>query len=191
MKLKSIYLFIVTLIASTIIFPNLITPIRSNVPVTSGDYFDVQLSLETQSPWTKSIPIAVKFRSNITADKVEISWDSPDGVEVARTHPQFISVKEGEVYTYRAKIKPDRPGTYTIAGNIVNWEVDTNYSSSANITLTIDDNLVVQPNTPGYSGAAMLRSVIIVLLVLGSLFGLYVLAKLSFKKLIEWLKPPE
>jgi hypothetical protein len=160
-------------------------------PITSGDYFDVELGLETQSPWTKSVPVVVRFKSNITANKVEISWDTPNGVRVVKSHPQFVSVKEGEVYSYRAKIVPTAPGTYTIAGNITAWFSDTNYSSSGSISTTFDSDLVTVPETAGYSSASIIRGVILLLFSLGAIAGLYFLSKLAINKLLAWLKPPE
>ncbi len=160
-------------------------------PVVTGDYFDVDVKIGTQSPWTKSVPLYVTFRSNITAKRVEISWDAPDGVEIKRRHPQFISVQKGEEYSFRAVAKPSTSGTFNISGNIIDWEVDTNYASSDSVTVTFDKDLVTVPETPGYSGAVIVRGLIILLMVLAGLAGLYFAGKIGLKKLLQWLQPPE
>ncbi|MBI2356859.1 hypothetical protein HYV12_02295 [Candidatus Dojkabacteria bacterium] len=182
---------LISLFILFILFSSATPPLYAQDPVTTGDYFDVELSTETQSAWSKSVPIIIKFRSNITAKKVEISWDTPKGVEVRERHPQFISVTKGEVYTYKASLKPSAQGTYTISGNITNWEVDTNYTSSDELTLSFDEELVTIPETPGYSGAVLVKGAIVVLLWLGGFTGLFFLGKYAFKRLTEWLKPPE
>ncbi|KKR06072.1 MAG: hypothetical protein UT34_C0001G0112 [candidate division WS6 bacterium GW2011_GWF2_39_15] len=186
--MKKLFLFLTLLLTWTFLIHS---PVYAEVPETTGDYFNVELSLGTQSPWTKSVPINVKFRSNITADKVEISWDAPEGIEIIERHPQFIPVEKGEVYSYTAYAKPSTSGTYNISGNITDWEFKTNYTSSASITLTFDEDKTTVPQTAGYSGAVIIKSLILLLLALGGLFGLYLLARNFVKKLKKWLEPPE
>ncbi len=186
---KLIKLAFVLILSVLIITPN--TLFAEEKPVISGDYFDIEMSLGTQSPWTKAVPINIKFRSNVTAKRVEISWDVPDGLKLKKRHPQFISTKKGDTYAYKAYVTPSIDGTYNIAGNIIDWEVDTNYTSSDSITVRFDEDLVTDPQTPGYSGAVLTRGLIIALFYAGLLAGLYFALKFAYKKLLVWLTPPE
>jgi hypothetical protein len=159
--------------------------------VTSSEFFSIELFAGTQSPWSKRVPVTIKFRSNRDAEKTEISWDAPTGVQVIEKHPQFISVTKGEVYTYSALIAPQTSGTYNIAVNVTAWEVNTNYTSSSNITLKFDDALVADEDDPGYKTASLIKTISLgllgIIVVVIAAFGV----KLGFEKLREWLKPPE
>ena len=132
---------------------------------TSG-LFTVELMSDTQSAWNKSVPLIIRFRSNIDADRVEISWDAPTGVKINRSHPQFISVKKGEVYSYRANLLPQTAGLYNIAGNVTVWQHNTNYTTSSSINIRFDDQLMVSPQSAGYAGAVIVKYIIIFFLIL-------------------------
>lgn len=154
------------------------------------DPFDVELHVETQSVWTGNVPLLVKFRSNVDAPRTEISWDSPTGLRITPNHPRFVNAVKGEVYTYRATLRPESSGTYNIAVNVTAWQVQTNYTSSASKILSIDDSLKVTPQSPEYATSQLVRSIVIGLLSLGILGGLVYLGRIGFERAKEWLKPP-
>ncbi len=153
--------------------------------------FEVELQIGTQSPWDNSIPIYIKFRSTVDADNVQISWDVPSGLTYVMNHPQFVSVKKDKVYTYKMTLHPQVAGDYNIAGNVTLWQFNTNYTSSGSIGVKIGSNLLVDPLTPGYTGAVILRYVILFLLVVLGGIGVYFGSKKALELLKEWLKPPE
>lgn len=157
----------------------------------TSDLFTVELIADTQSPWTKSVPLIIKFRSNIDANRVEISWDAPAGVKITRSHPQFISVKKDQVYVYKAKLKPETSGLYNIAGNVTIWEHNTNYTTSSSINIRFDQDLMVSPQSAGYTGALIIKYITIFIIILIASTVIILGIKYLFKYLKEWLKPPE
>ncbi len=165
--------------------------VQEDTLVDTSSLFNVELSTDTQSAWDKSVPLVIKFRSNIDADKVEISWDSPSGTKITRKHPQFISVKKGEVYTYRASLKPEIAGLYNVAGNVTVWQYNTNYTTSASINIRFGEDLLTIPQSAGYTGAVIMKYLVyLLLLAIGVGLG-YFGFKYLLKYLKVWLKPPE
>jgi hypothetical protein len=188
MKLQRLFL---TLLFSAFVLVSFTGKAGSVDTVTSSEFFTIELFTDTQSPWTKNIPITLKFRANRDSEKTGITWDSPTGVRIIEKHPQFVSVTKGEVYTYSAVATPESPGTYNIAVNVTAWEVKTNYTSSSNITLKFDENLVRDPAGPDYGTAELIKNIILVLLGIVVLGAATYGVKLGFGRLKEWLKPPE
>jgi hypothetical protein len=182
---------LVTLIFSAFVMMSFTDKAGSVDTVTSSEFFTIELFTDTQSPWTRNVPITLKFRANRDSEKTGITWDSPAGVRIVEKHPQFVSVTKGEVYTYNAVASPETAGTYNIAVNVTAWEVKTNYTSSTNITLKFDENLVRDPAGPDYGTAVLIRNVVLALVAIVVLGAAAYGAKLGFGRLKEWLKPPE
>lgn len=188
--MKSLRFFILFVFSFFILLkiPTLAQTVKT---VTSSEFFSIELSSGTQSPWTQKVPITIKFRANRNAEKTEISWDAPSGVRINEQHPQFVSVEDGQVYTYTAVVTPERSGTYNIAANVTAWELNTNYTSSSNISLKFDDHLLQDPPAEGYSMAVLIKNVVLVLFAAVGLAGAFYALKLAFNRLKEWLRPPE
>ncbi|HVX92774.1 MAG TPA: hypothetical protein VHA74_01535, partial [Candidatus Dojkabacteria bacterium] len=166
------------------------TDTTSTAETTSGGItdtsklFEVELQIGTQSAWTKSIPIYIKFRSTVDADNVQISWDVPAGLKYTMNHPQFVSVKKDQVYTYKMTVQPQTAGDYNIGGNVTLWQFNTNYTSAGSVEVKIGEDLLTQPLTSGYTGAVILKYIIIFLLIVLGGIGTY----FGGKKVLEILK---
>jgi uncharacterized membrane-anchored protein len=178
------------LIALTILFLS-VSIISAQEPERTSDLVDMEVEVGTQSPFTKAIPVTVRFRSTVNADKVEISWSAPSTLKISEKHPQFISVQEGEVYTARALFKPTKAGSYEIASNLTVWEFNTNYTFTESVDVTFGDDLVTSPVSVGYSGALIVYYLVITLIVILGSVSAYFGAKYLYKQLREWLRPPE
>lgn len=158
--------------------------------IRTSDLFDVEIEVGTQSPWTKRVPVTIRFRATIDADEVGISWDAPVSLDVQEKHDAFISVVKGEVYTATANILSDRAGAYDIAGNVTAWQYNTNYTSSASTSLTFDEDGITVPQTLGYTGAIAVKYAALGLLTIIGAVLLVFGGKVGFKKLKIWLTPP-
>jgi len=155
------------------------------------NYFTIESSIGTQSPWTKSIPIHIKFRPHISADKVQIVWDAPDGVIIKKRHPDFYITDKDEVYEAKAIVVPKISGSYNIGVNIVAWKYNTNYTSSDSVSIRFGDNYVAEPETEGYRTAVAIRYVVILLISIGLIFLMVYGFKYGIKLLKKWLQPPD
>ena len=122
--------------------------------------------------------------------KTEILWSYPATLDVKPKHNRFIKMKEGEVYSVKAVVKPKNKGTYNISVSVISWQHDTNYTNSVGDSLTFDRNLVLQPISSEYMLTNILM-VIGIIIILG--IGIFLLMKFSKKgaeKAKKWLTPP-
>lgn len=154
--------------------------------------FQLELIVETQSPWTKSLPIIVKVRPNIDTTRTNITWDAPLGLEIVdKEAGTYTAIAKGEVYTRKVWIKPIQPGTYTISATATDWGYGENVATASSRIITFGDNFVTVPQTADYTTAIAIKYAIILLGSIVGGAGLFVGAKAGLSKLAIWLKPPE
>ena len=157
----------------------------------TSEPFSIETQVGTQSPWNKSVPVTVKFKSNIDSEKTEISWDLPAAIKVSGSYTNYSTLKKGQVATFTANIIPVQSGTYDIVVNLTAWNNDTNYTSSNKFNVTFNDSLELTPITDSYRTAQSVKFIVIAVLIIIGLIGLFFLGKIGLKKLKIWLKPPE
>lgn len=201
MKKTLITLFTILLLSqySLQIFAQEVAPIEMEVvednpeviETTSSEYFDIEIEVGTQSPWSNKVPLTIKFRSTVDSDKTEITWDTPAGLEVKANHKQFVSVVKDQVYSYTANVDPQQAGSYEIGVNVTAWQYNTNYTSSNITSLTFDKDLVTLPQTIGYGSAVVFKYISVALMVIVAIIGLIFGSKIGVSKLKSWLKPPD
>lgn len=151
----------------------------------------VEVTLLEQSALNKSVPIEVKFRTNFDTDNAEIVWDYPSQIELVTRHERFVEAKANETYVYRAIIRPQSEGTFSITANIVAWQYNTNYTGSASTSVTFTENLITDPISPSYTVMTIVKLLIIlVLLGIGGFFGVRALKKFK-TTFFKWFNPPE
>lgn len=157
----------------------------------SFEYFNVEVITKGQSAWNKNVPIYVKFIATIDSDKVQITWDTPYGIDIIPKHPKFVTVKAGKTYQYKAEIKPKIAGSYNIAANVVAWQNNNNYTSSGNTSVRFAETLLTDPISSSYQIGVVIKwlVVILVLVILGFLGYIYALK--SKKKFDKWFNLPD
>jgi len=152
--------------------------------------FEVNLSLGTQSLFSKKVPLIIKFKPTIDSDNTEITFDHSYGIEVDPSFDNYFSTDADNVYTYKAYISPKQAGNYDISVTVVSWGVGSNKSSTENISVSFNNSLVVTPMQSGF--ALNMIIVIIVALLLGVAFIFFLVRGLKYlmKKFKIWMKPP-
>ena len=166
------------------------TEIDSSTTKATNKYFDLILSEGIQSPVDKSITYKLTIIPHLTAEKTQILWDSSSTIKITPKHPEFVSVVDGEEYTYKAKIKPTVGGTYKINVSVIAWQYDTNYTNTVSNSLVLNNVLVSQPITPEYTILVVI-SILVILGVLGLvIWGGIEGSKLVLKRTKTWLTPP-
>ena len=166
------------------------TEIDENTTKATNKYFDLTLSEGVQSPLDKSLTYTLTIVPHISSSKTQINWDSSSTIKITPKHSEFVTVTEGETYTYKANAKPTASGTYKVSVSVIAWQYDTNYTNTVSNSLELSKGLVSQPVTPEYT----ILVVIEVLVVLGiasiAIWGGVELSRKALKRTKAWLTPP-
>ena len=170
-------------------------PIVNEIPekktVTSkNNYFELELIRGTQSALTKNIPYTLYITPKIDSQKTQILWEAPSTLLVKSSHKEFVNLNKDETYKFKINIDPQRAGTYEISASVISWQYDTNYTNSISSTVTLSENLVVQPVDSEYSVSIMLIVALVVILLAIGVFVLYKVSGKLIKRLKLWLTPP-
>ncbi|MDX9738994.1 MAG: hypothetical protein RBT33_01345 [Candidatus Dojkabacteria bacterium] len=155
-----------------------------------NNYFELELIRGTQSALTKNIPYTLYITPKIDSQKTQILWEVPSTILVKRSHKEFVSLNKDETYKFKINVDPQRAGTYDVSASVISWQYDTNYTNSVSSTVTLSDNLVVQPVDSEYSVSIMLMVALVVILAGIGVFLLYKASGKLIKKLKLWLTPP-
>jgi len=167
-----------------------ITEAVISIDQSSNSYFDLELTRGTQNPLNKSIPFTIKITPKIESSKTQIIWSTPSVFTIEKLHSEFVSLQKDTTYTYTAKLKPLKDGTYHISVNVVSWQFDSNKSASVGHNITINKSLTVQPIDTMY----IIYLLSFILLVIGGFTLIIYLViksvKVLTKKAKTWLTPP-
>ena len=163
---------------------------KEKTVTSKNSYFELELIRETQSPLTKNIPFTLYITPMIDSEKTQILWEVPSTLLAKSTHKEFVSLNKDEVYKFKVNIDPQRAGTYDVSASVISWQYDTNYTNSVSSTVTLSENLVVQPVDSEYSVSIMLMVALAVILLALGAFLLYKASGKLIKKLKLWLTPP-
>ncbi|MCD4756412.1 hypothetical protein K8R20_02245 [bacterium] len=180
------------LLVSLLILPSFLGNVyaQEDSLTTNTKYFDISLECTGQSAWDKSVTYVITVIPKIDSPKTQILWDTPTLVGITPKHEEFVDLYMGQTYSFKAILKPEREGSFTLSVNLIAWQHDTNYTNSVSDVVTFDSNLVVQPVDPGYTFGNIAKILILTLLGGLGLWGLVILLKKSSKALVKWLTPP-
>jgi hypothetical protein len=157
---------------------------------TTTKYFDIRLERSGQAAWNKAVTYLLYVTPKIDSERTQIIWEAPVAISITPKHKEFVDLYPGQTYTFKAKIKADKPGNYEISANLVAWEHDANYTNSVNDLVTFDSRLVTVPQNSTYT----LRVIGKYLIILGSIaLFIWILVLKGKKWLIQfkhWLTPP-
>lgn len=166
------------------------TEVDDNTNMATNKYFDLTLSEGVQSPLNKNITYTLTVIPHLTSSKVQIIWDSSSTIKINPKHEEFVSMTDGEEYTFKATIKPSAGGTYKINVSVIAWQYDTNYTNTVNNSLTLNSGLVSQPVTIEYIILVVIEILIIVATAALAIWGGIEISKKLLKKTKNWLTPP-
>lgn len=166
------------------------TEVDDNTNMATNKYFDLTLSEGVQSPLNKNITYTLTVIPHLTSSKVQIIWDSSSTIKINPKHEEFVSMTDGEEYTFKATIKPSAGGTYKINVSVIAWQYDTNYTNTVNNSLTLNSGLVSQPVTIEYIILVVIEILIIIATAALAIWGGIEISKKLLKKTKNWLTPP-
>ena len=149
-----------------------------------------EYSVGTQSVWNGKIPVTVKFRTTMNSDYVDVTWDTPYGVDVSSNKTKFLNVVANQTYVYTGYITPSKAGEYSLSFNVIAWQYNTNYTTSSAINLKISNKLLVDPLPANYTAMMVLKYAIFVIGGGLLVFALYIVIKKFSKIFVKWLRPP-
>lgn len=155
------------------------------------DPFQVRLTAGVQSAWTGRIPLTIEITPRINAQRTEVSWDAGFGVSIVDRFEDFFAIPQGQTVVKKAYIVPSSPGSYTVTVNVTDWGYGRNYSSSDSLIIALDDSLTVTPRPAAYSGAVLIKYIVIGVVSIGLLVAAVFLSKKFIRWMKVWLKPPE
>lgn len=155
-----------------------------------SDPFEITLSVGRQSAWTGRVPITITFVPKIDSTRTAIEWDAPPALNLEQDYENYFPATQGVAYSREVSIDPSSPGRFTITANIIDWGYGRNVSSSENITIVIDDDLLISPQDPNYMlfvGAKYLVYTVGLIILLAASA---VAVKITLRRLKVWLEPP-
>lgn len=152
-------------------------------------YFNVEYTVGRQSVWTGAIPIDIYIEPLSNFRRVEVSFDHSSMVDMSYSGPQFFPVEAGETYKVRARIHPKEPGIHHITVNAIAWEHDTNYTTSFSKNVEVDERLQIIPQTQAFKILNFLKIVLIILVIIGTIAGIYFLIMKNMDKIKNWFEP--
>lgn len=159
-------------------------------PLTSSQYFEIELIRGTQNPITKKIPLKVVITPKINSSKTQILWNIPTVFTITKNHSEFVPLNKGQTYTFKASLEPKKSGRYNVSVNVISWQTDSNKANSASININLSNSLVVTPIETMY----IVYIIIYVLLFIGVIGLLAFLLSKGIKILVKkakiWFTPP-
>ncbi len=170
--------------------PIIIENDEKNSVTSKNQYFELELVRNSQNPLNKNIPYTLYITPKIDSDKTEILWEVPSTLIAKPSHKKFITLTKDQTYSFKANIKPQRQGTYDVAVNVIAWKHDVNFTNSVSSTITLSENLTIQPTDSTYIITLLLIILIGIILTAGVAFALYKISDKITKKIKIWLTPP-
>jgi hypothetical protein len=153
--------------------------------------FEVSVDFGTQSPWSHKIPVTIKIVPNIDSKRTEVRFALPNIMKVDQKYDNFFYATRGEEYILHADLIPDGAGVVSGSINVIDWDYGYNYGTSYEISMLVDENMILVPQTDAYKKAVQDRNMLIigsVIIFLGIL--VFVLIKL-FNRIKQYLTLPE
>mgnify|MGYP003587033450 CR=1 FL=1 len=166
------------------------TEVDENTNMATNKYFDLTLSEGVQSPLNKNITYTLTVVPHLSSSKVQIIWDSSSTIKITPKHNEFVSMTDGEEYTFKATVRPTASGTYKVNASVIAWQYDTNFTNTVNNSLTLDTGLVSQPVTIEYIILIVIEFLIIIATAALAIWGGIEGSKKLLKKTKSWLTPP-
>lgn len=120
-------------------------------PTPKVDGVSAVVTVGTQSPWNKRIPIKVAVTTSISGERLLIRWQKKAGLVAAPTSITFASPQAGKTYTASFEMTPYATGYQRGVADIILTTKTTNVVLSKDVTLQLNSDKVVTPITPMYT----------------------------------------
>ncbi len=118
---------------------------------TAGNTINAVVTIGTQSPWNKKIPVKISITSKIAGEKLVIRWQKKAGL-VAEPNSTIISLPQAnKTYTETFQLTPYSTGYQRAVADIILIGKTTNLVISKDATVQLDSKKVVTPITPMYT----------------------------------------
>lgn len=164
--------------------------VDENTTKVTNRYFDLTLERKPQSAFGKHIPYVLTIVPHLNSTETQILWNTPSTLEASPKHEEYVSLREGETYSFKANIKPLKSGTYDFSVSVISWQHDTNYTNSIDDSITLSRNLVLQPISDEYTTWNIVKVVGFLILFAALCYISIVLVKKYMIKAKRWLTPP-
>lgn len=158
---------------------------------TTNRYFDLTLERKHQTPFGKYVPYELTITPHIDSPRTQILWNTPSTLESRPRHAEFVSLKSGETYIFKGRVKPLRAGVIDFSVSVISWQHDTNYTNSITDTIVFNNNLVLQPVSTYYQLLNILKYFLVALGFAGAVALVIIIVKKNVPKAKRWLTPPD
>lgn len=150
----------------------------------------VRISVGTQYPWNKRIPVTLYITPTQSGAKLQIQWQRRSGLLADPLTTSWSSPQAGQTYSASFTITPQSTGYQRAVADVIITTLDSNYVYSQDLVLNLDADKVVQPQPAMYTFyvIAMYTAIVLVFFV-GIPFGLYQSFMYAKKNLFpQWLE---
>jgi len=133
----------------------------------------LNLVQQTQDPGTKEVRFDLVIYSQITSDRVQISWSVTGSSELITDKSESMYLTPGNTYTASATVKPRTFGATKLIVTVEAYEIEGTYISTASKEFGTFTNGEIYPITDEYKAAQLtyylqfVAIIIIVILFLG------------------------
>lgn len=138
-------------ITSTPIPTATLTPTPTPTPAPKVEIMSTGISVGTQYPWNKKIPVTLSIKPSQSGSKLEIRWQKKAGLVGSPTTKTILNPQAGKTYTVSFTLTPYAPGFQRAVADIILTTYVTNYVTSRDIPLQLDAKKTVIPTTSTYS----------------------------------------
>lgn len=136
------------------------TPTPTPTVAPSAKMVNAVISIGTQYPWNKKIPVTMKVTPQVSGTRLEIKWQQNVGITWERnvgitsaTKPKTYIINNpqaGATYTVKFNLVPLAAGNQRAVADIVLTTFNSNYVISKEIPLTLTEKFVIKPTQTNY-----------------------------------------
>lgn len=164
------------------------TPVPTPTP--KVEIITTSVSIGTQYPWNKKVPIKLSITPSQSGSKLEIRWQKKAGLVASPSVRTIANPQAGRTYTASFSLTPYAPGFQRAVADIILTTNTTNYVTSKDVPLQMDIKKTVIPKTTTYTMYTIGMYLFVFLLFFVIIpFGIYQ-AYLYIKKYVipKWLE---
>lgn len=152
------------------------TPTNSPTPTPTPkvDAIYSTATVGAQYPWNKRIPVKLHVTPSVSGKKLEVRWQKRAGLIASPSSMTLPNPQAGQTYTVTFTLTPYSIGYQRAVADIIVTTNTTNYVTSLDIPIQLDDKKTVVPKTSTYYVYLILMYLLIFLVFFVAIpFGIY------------------
>lgn len=160
--------------------------VNDQVVIKDVEGLRLNLVQQTQDPGTKEVKFDLVIYSQITSDRVKVSWTVTGSSELITDKSENLYITPGNTYTASATIKPRTYGATKLIVVVEAYEIEGTYISTASKELGTFTNGEIYPITDEYKAAQLTYYLKFIAIIIIGILVLAVVVLLLLKRFTKW-----